>query len=250
MRHPGRRAGAERGPSGRSRRRLARDRLRIDGGPPVRLVVAGGVQRCISDPGRAPGCRRGRRRRAHDPGPDGLEPRRRRLGRREREDRRALADRPAGNLRRGDRRGVEPHARRARRLFARVPPAGGHRDRRRKVRAGDRADRGRGRRRARSLRCRRDAAARHVAREAGVAPARVQAGRRDHRRELELDRRRCSRDAPCERGGRGGERLRASGAIRLVRVVRRRPVPHAAREPGGVRACARESRSRRGTTCP
>ena len=95
--------------------------------------------------------------------------------------------------------GVGPDARAARRVLARVAPACGRRDRRGPLRERDRPDRGRRRRRGGAVRGRRDAAARHVAREARVAPARVQAGRRDHGRELELDRRRLGRDAARER---------------------------------------------------
>ncbi len=127
--------------------------------------------------------------------PDGLEPRRRRLGRGEREDRRALADRAAGNLGRGHRGGVGAHARGARRVLARVASPRRRRDRRGQVRERDRPDRGRSGWRGRSLRRRRDAATRHVAREARIAAARVQGRRSRHRRELELDRRRLGGDA-------------------------------------------------------
>ena len=87
----------------------------------------------------------------------------------------------------------------ARRVLARVAPARGRRDRRRQVRERDRPGRGRRGRCSRALRGRRDAAPRHVAREARLAAAGVQGGRRRHRRELELDRRRLGRDAARER---------------------------------------------------
>ena len=83
----------------------------------------------------------------------------------------------------------------ARRVLARVAPARGRGDRRGQVRERDRPGRGRRGRRGRALRRRRDAEARHVAREARVAAARVQGRRRRDRRELELDRRRLRGDA-------------------------------------------------------
>ena len=160
--------------------------------------------------GRAPRRRRRRRRRAHDPRADGLEPRRRGLGRRQREDRRALADRAAGHLGRGDRRGVGPVARGARRLLARVAPPRGRGDRRGPVRARDRPDRDGRRRRRRALRRRRDPSPRHVAGEARLAAARVQARRRRHGGELEHDRRRLRGDA----GRRAKRRPIGSGSSR------------------------------------
>ena len=141
-------------------------------------------------------------------------------------------------------------ARGARRVLARVAPARRRGDRRGQVRERDRPGRGRRRRRGRPLRRRRDAAPRHVAREARVAAAGVQGGRRRHRRELELDRRRLGGDAARERGGRRAARSRAARALRLVRALGRRPVPDAPREPRGVRARAREGGPHAGTTSP
>ena len=139
LRDAGRRAGAERRPRCRSRRGLAGVGLRDDGRPAVRLVASGGVQRRLRRAGRSPRSRRRRGRRAHDARSDGLEPRRRRVGRGQREDRRALADRPAGHLGRGDRRGVGAHPGGARRVLAGVAPARGGGDRRGEVRERDRA---------------------------------------------------------------------------------------------------------------
>ncbi len=76
----------------------------------------------------------------------------------------------------------------------------------------------------------------------------LQGGRRGHRRQLERDRRRRRGDARRERGGGVAARARAARALRLVRPRRRRPVPHAPRQPAGLRAGAREGRPRRGTT--
>ena len=150
--------------------------------------------------GRSSRSRRRRGRRAHDARSDGLEPRRGRVGGRQREDRRALADRPAGHLRRGDRRGVGAHSGGARRVLAGVAPARGGGDRRREVRERDRAGRGRRGRRRRPLRRRRDTETGHVTRQARVTPARVQVGRRGDGWELELHRRRIRGDARCKRG--------------------------------------------------
>ena len=159
MRDPGRRAGFQRRPHRLPRRRLARVGRRDDGRPPVWLVDAGRVQRLGRDPGRPPRRRCRRRPRIDVARADGLEPRRRRLVGPQPEDRRALADRAAGHLGRGDREGVEHLPRAARRLLARVDDARDRGDRRRQVRAGDRAGHAPGRRR-RSPSTRRRAATR------------------------------------------------------------------------------------------
>ncbi len=65
---------------------------------------------------------------------------------------------------------------------------------------------------------------------AGAAPG-VQAGRRRHGGELELDRRRLGRDAPRERRGGGAARPRAAGPLRVVRARGRRSVSDAPRKP-------------------
>ena len=49
-----------------------------------------------------------------------------------------------------------------------------------------------------------------------------------------------------ERGGGRAARPRAARTVRLVRALRRRPVPDAARQPGGLRAGAREGGARLG----
>ena len=136
-------------------------------------------------------------------------------------------------------------ARGARRVLARVAPAGDRRDRRRPVRARDRADRAL---RSRSAvdRRRRDAAPRFAVDEAprrdtsaealaALAPAFDPDGRR-HGRQLVADRRRRRGGADRERGRRA-TRLgaRAAGALRLVRPRRRRPDADAARQPAGDR---------------
>ena len=104
--------------------------------------------------------------------------------------------------------------------------------------------------RGRALRRRRGAAARHLRREARLAPARVPSRRRRHGGELEPDRRRRRRGARDQRGGRLPARPRAARALRLLRPRRRRPVPDAARQPRGVPEGAREGRARAGTTSP
>ena len=104
-------------------------------------------------------------------------------------------------------------------------------------------------RRARALRRGRDAAARHLAREARRArsprSSRTAWSPPGTRARSSTARRRCS-----SRARRRVEATRLEPRARFVSfgLVRRRPVPDAAREPGGVRACAREGRSRRGTT--
>ena len=181
--------------------------------------------------------------------PDGLE-RRRHLG----PAARALADRAAGDLGRGDRRRVGHHARGARRVLARVAPARDRRERRGKfereiVPIELRATAARGAGRAR-VRGRRDAAPRHVGGEARFARARVPAGRRGHRRELEPDLRRRGGGADHERGGRHAPR---PGAAR--RGSSRSGSPASTRT-GCCTATPRRARRRsrrqgsRGTTSP
>ena len=87
---------------------------------------------------------------------------------------------------------------------------------------------------------RRDAAARHLARGARGAEARVPAGRPRHGGELEPDLRRRGRGAARVGGGGLAARARAARALRLLRPRRRRPAPDAARQPAGV-ASARSS---------
>ena len=123
-------------------------------------------------------------------------------------------------------------------------------DRRGPLRAGDRPGRGLQPARRCPVRGRRDAAARHHAREDGDAAAGVQGGRGGHRRELERDRRRRSGDAGRERGACVCARARAARAVRLVRDRRRRPVPDAARQPAGVRPGADATLGSPGTTWP
>ena len=247
MRDPGRGAGLQRRPHRLARRRLARDGRRDDGRPPVWLVDAGRVQRVGRDPGGPPRCRRRRGRRVDVAGADGLEPRRRRLVGPQSEDRRALADRAAGHLGRGDREGVEHHPRAARRLLARVDHARDRRDRRRQVRAGDRPGHAPGRR---DVRGRRGAAPRHVRGAARRAQACIHRGRSRDGRELEPDRRRRRRDARRQRGCRRPARADAAGTVRVVRDRRRRSVPDAPRQPAGLRAGAHAAPASAGTTWP
>ncbi len=141
---------------------------------------------------------------------DGLEPHRERLRGVLAEALRALGGRAAGDLGRGDRGRVGALARGARRVLVRVAPAGDRCDRRGPLRARDRPRRGRRRRRGRARRGRREPAARHVAREARVAPAGLQGGRQGHGGELERDRRRRRGDARHERGRRVAARPRAA----------------------------------------
>ena len=203
MRDADRRAGAERRARRRARRRLAGDgrrrrrstasaarrcRPRFNAAAAIQaghldIVVAAGVESMSRVP------------MGSNLGADGLagpQP----------EDRRALADRPAGHLRRGDREGVGALAamistrtrssRTAARLPRSTPGCSSARScRSTSVQPAQRAVRGR-----------RDAAPRHVGREARVVAARVlHRGRGRHRRQLEPDRRRRCRDARRERGG-------------------------------------------------
>ena len=92
------------------------------------------------------------------------------------------------------------------------------------------------------VRGRRDAAAGHVTREARRARPGVQAGRRGHGGQLEPDLRRLGGHAPRLGGCRRAARARAAGAVRVLRPRRRRPLPHAPRQPAGVRAGACEGR--------
>ena len=128
----------------RARRGLARDRLRDDRRPAVRLLDADELQRGRRRPAGPARRRRLGGGRDDVARPDGLE-RRRHLG----PAARALADRAAGDLGRGDRRGVEDLARGARRVLARVAPA---RDRRERRRAASSARSCRSRSRARAAR--------------------------------------------------------------------------------------------------
>ena len=143
---------------------------------------------------------------------DGIEPHGERLRGLLAEALRALGGRPAGNLRRGHRGRVGPLARAARRVLVRVAHACDRRDRRGPLRARDRPRRGRRGRRGRAGRRRREPAARHVAREARRAEARLQGGREGHRGQLERDRGRCRGDARDERGRGSAARARAAGA--------------------------------------
>ena len=161
LRHADRRAGLEHRPDGADGRRLARDRLRDDGRPPVRLLDADELQRRRRDLVGPAGRGHLGGRRDDVAGPDGVE-RRRPLG----QAARALGDRPAGDLGRGDRRRVGPLARGAGRVLARVAPARDRGDRRGALRAGDRPGRGEQPARRRPRRGGRDAAARHLRREA------------------------------------------------------------------------------------
>ena len=97
---------------------LAGDGVRHHRRPPVRLVDAGGDERRVGDPGRPSRSRRRRRYREHVARPDGLEPRRGGLVGLLREAARPVADRPAGDLGRGDRGGVGSEPRVARRVLA------------------------------------------------------------------------------------------------------------------------------------
>ena len=250
MRQPGRRAGAERRAHVGAGRRLARVGVRHVDRPPVRLVDAGCVQRVVRDPGGAPRRRRCLGRRVDVARADGIESHGQRLRGVLAQALRALGGRAAGHLRRGHRRRVGALTRGSRRVLVRVPPARDRRDRRGSLRARDRPRRDRCGRRSRPRRGRREPEARHVAREAGVAQARVQGGRQGHRGQLERDRRRRRRDARHERGRGRSARAGAAWAVRVVRDRRRRPVPHAPRQPARVRARARAGRASRGTTSP
>ncbi len=230
----------------RARRRLARDRVR----------------RRPSTASAAPRCRRIQRRRRDLVGParrgrlvgrrddvaraDGLE-RRRPL----REAGRALADRAAGDLGRGDRR-------RSGRSRARTLDAYSLESHRRAAAATDEGhfdnemipieldEPARGRR----VRRRRDAAPRHLRREARVAAARLRPGRPGDGRQLEPDRRRRRRDADHERARRDAARARAARPLRLVRP-RRASIPYRMLH-GNPQACAQalERAGLAGTTSP
>ena len=165
---------------------------------------------------------------------------------------RAVADRPAGDLGRGDRGGVGADAA-SRSTSTRYEShmRAVARDRRGTLRAA-RSSRSRSptRMRGRPVRGRRDAAPRHVAREDGGAAAGVQGGRGRHGRELERDRRRLGGDAGRERGARVG----ASGSSR-ARASSRSASPASTRTGCSTatrrRASARSRRrGSRGTTWP
>ena len=160
--------------------------------------------------------------------------------------RRALADRPAGDLRRGDRGGVGLTREAARRVLVRV-----HR------RAVAAIDEGRfeneivpvevgGGRRGRSLRSGRDAAPGHVAREARRAPARLQARTASSppgtRARSSTAPPRCWSRARRPSSGSGSSRARVSsrsGSRASTRIG-------CSTESRGVRAGAREGRARVG----
>ena len=167
---------------------------------------------------------------------DGLE-RRRPLGQADR----ALADRAAGDLGRGDRAewnlsresldafSLESH----RRAIAAIDEG--------TLRERDRPGRGAEPPARPSLFAVDEAPRRDTSAEklASLQPAFLP-GRRRHGRQLEPDRRRRRGGARHERGRGVAARPRAARPLRLVRPLRRRPVPDAARQPGGVPQGARE----------
>ena len=164
--HADRRAGLEPGTDGPAGCRLAGDRGGNDRRSTVRLVHADQLQRSGRDlvgPARS---RRLGRRRDDVPRPDGLE-RRRPLG----QAARALADRAAGDLGRGDRRRVGALARGARLLRPRIPPPCDRCERRRALRQRDRPGRSHEPARGRRLRRRRDPETGHVPGGTGRAEA-------------------------------------------------------------------------------
>ena len=176
LRDPGRGAGLQRRPRRRRSSPAGRSRLprRRSTGSVARRSRRRSTRSAAIQAGHLE--RRCRRRHRIDVArADGLEPRRRRLVGPQSEDRRALADRAAGHLGRGDREGVGRLARAARRLLARVDDARDRGDRRRQVRAGDRAGHAPGRR---NLLRRRGSAPRHVGKRlADLKPAFIEDGR-------------------------------------------------------------------------
>ena len=152
-----------------------------------------------------------------------------------------------GHLRRGDRRRVGPVARGTRRVLVRVASTRDRGDRRRALRARDRAGRGRGGGRGRARRHRREPAPRHVAREARVAQARVQGGRKDHSGQLERDRRRRSGHARDEEAAadRLGLEPRARCLVRSPGVDPYRML-QATRSPASARSQGRAQLGRHG----
>ena len=154
------------------------------------------------------------------------------LGRGEREDRRALADRAAGDLGRGHRRGVEPEPR-ASSTSTRSSRTGAPSPRSTRASSSTRSSRSRSTRAGRSSSSqstRRRVATRRSRSWPRLQPA-FKAGRRRDRRQLQLDRRRLGGDAAGERRRGRAARARAASTFRLVRALRRRPVPDASRQP-------------------
>ena len=193
--------------------------------------------------------RRRRRRRAHDARSDGVESRRHRLGRREREDRRALAHRPARDLGRGDRRGMG--------ISSGASPSTPTRSSRiaapsRRATTGSSTTRSSRSRWAQEvLWCYLPSTRRRgeTPRSRSSRPCSLRSKRTaSSPPELELDRGRRSRDADRERYGRRATRPGAAGLLRLVRALGCRPVPNAPWQSRGLRTCAREGRSRLGQT--
>ena len=216
-----------------ARRGLAGDGRRDDGRPPVRLVHAGGLQRGRGDPGRSPRHRRRGGRRVDVARADGVEPRRGGVGGPQPEDRRALADRPAGHLRRGDREGVGALARRSRRVLARVEPPRGRRDRRRPFeREIVPVDLGNGETFSVDEAPRRDTSAEKLA---GLNPAFTEDGRVTAGNSSQIVDGAAAMLA--RQRGRGlAPRADAARPLRLLRDRGRRPLPDAARQPSGVRS--------------
>ena len=244
LRHAGRRAVPQRGPQRRPGRRLSRVGARHHHRPPVRLLPAGPPLR---GPGRHRRClRRGhrRRRRGHDPHPDGLVGRARPgLSLRTPDDaalRRARRPGRPGRGSRAHRRAVGHLPRGPRRVRGAVAPACRPGHRRGALRARDHPGGGQGRRPGRHRRAhhhRRGHPPRLLGRGAGQPQAGLPPGERQgHRGQLLADHRRRLGRADHERGEGDVPRASppgpASTASRWPAATRSPCSPDPSRPPG------------------